>query len=582
MLSLRTDQRGLFESDHLWLDHVGRNSFYGFLAKQRGELFKDEEFAELYSRDWGRPSVPPSLLATALLLQIHDRVSDEEARQRAAFDLRWKVALGLEVEERPFAKSTLQLFRAQLILHEKVRLPFERSLELARRRGFLRPERKLRLALDTTAVLGQGAIKDTFNLLADGNTKLIRELAQQAGQKPQRWAEKRGWSRYFGSSIKGEAELDWSDSAQRNQFLKGLVEDAERLLELARQARGRAAEGSRAERRLLAASQLLGQLLLQDVERKADGDVSIRRGTSGERIPSVHDPEMRHGRKSGTVRFDGHKLGLAVDTQDQLITAVDIMAGSAKDDEDALALVSESATVTGLDVEQVLADTAYGSGENRHQFQALGIDLVAKAPRRPEQGFFSKHRFEIDFEAMSCRCPAGQITRNLVHPNTRRRSFRFPAETCGACPLRAECYSPRSHRGREVTVHPQEQLLAQARARQRSPGFQQLWRHRQVVEHRVARLVQLGMRQARYRGRQKTLFQALLTAAVANLTLVAAGVGPRTEVSGPSSPNRPLRQVSGLVSTALTRLLNALLLSSGTIHAQPSAFFPKVAFRPSF
>src|SRR5579859_6558414 len=170
MLSLRTDQRGLFEADHLWLDHVGRNTFYGFLASQRGELFKDEEFAELYSRDWGRPSVPPSLLATALLLQIHDRVSDEEARQRAAFDLRWKVALGLEVEARPFAKSTLQLFRAQLILHEKMRLPFERSLELARRRGFLKPERKLRLALDTTAVLGQGAIKDTYNLLADGNT----------------------------------------------------------------------------------------------------------------------------------------------------------------------------------------------------------------------------------------------------------------------------------------------------------------------------------------------------------------------------------------------------------------------------
>jgi transposase len=582
MLSLRTDQRGLFESDHLWLDHVGRNSFYGFLANQRGELFKDEEFAELYSRDWGRPSVPPSLLATALLLQIHDRVSDEEARQRAAFDLRWKVALGLEVEERPFAKSTLQLFRAQLILHEKMRLPFERSLELARRRGFLKAERKLRLALDTTAVLGQGAIRDTFNLLADGNTKLIRELAQQEGQKPQRWAEKRGWSRYFGSSIKGEAEVEWSDPEQRNQFLKGLVEDAERLLELARQARARVPQGSRAERRLLAASQLLGQLLLQDVERKPDGEVSIRRGTSAQRIPSVHDPEMRHGRKSGTVRFDGHKLALAVDTEEQLITAVDVMAGSAKDDEDALQLVEASSQASGLKVEQVLADTAYGSAENRLQFQALGVDLVAKTPKRAEHGFFSKDRFEIDQEAMSCRCPAGQLTHNLVHQNTRKRSFRFPAQTCAACPLRAECYSLHSHRGREVTVHPQEQLLAQARARQRSPGFQQLWRHRQAVEHRVARLVQLGMRQARYRGRRKTLFQALLTAAVANLTLVAASVGPRTELSGPWSRHRSLRQISGAVSTALTRLSSALLSRFGTSRAQPSGFFLKAAFRPDF
>ncbi len=582
MLSLRTDQRGLFESDHLWLDHVGRNTFYGFLASQRGQLFKDEEFAELYSHDWGRPSVPPSLLATALLLQIHDRVSDEEARQRAAFDVRWKVALGLEVEERPFAKSTLQLFRAQLILHEKMRLPFERSLDMARRRGFLKAEKKLRLALDTTVVLGQGAIKDTYNLLADGNTKLIRELAQQDGQKPQRWAEKRGWARYFGTSIKGQAELDWSDPGQRNQFLKGLVEDAEQLLELARQARSRVPEGSRAERRLLAASQLLSQLLLQDVERKTEGEVSVRRGTSGERIPSVHDPEMRHGRKSGTVRFDGHKLGLAVDTEDQLITAVDIMAGSAKDDEDALELVTESKQVTGLEVKQVLADAAYGSAENRLNFQSLGVDLVAKAPRRAEHGFFSKDRFEIDLETKSCRCPAGQVTHNLVMKTTLQPRFRFSAQTCAACPLRAQCYSPRSPRGRDVTLHRHEQLLAQARARQRSPGFQKLWRHRQVVEHRIARLVQLGMRQARYRGRQKTLFQALLTAAVANITLVATSSGPGNRMSAPRRRKGSLHEVPGVVSTAFKRLSSAMLLRLVTGHARSSGFFLKLAFRPDF
>jgi transposase len=193
-------------------------------------------------------------------------------------------------------------------------LPFERSLELARRRGFLKPERKLKLALDTTAVLGQGAVKDTYNLLGDGIRKLIWELAQQERQKPERWAEKRGLEGYLGSSLKGAAELDWSDQRQREAFLGRLVADAERLLELAREARNRIEEGSRAERRLLAASQLLSQLLLQDVERKPEGGVGIRQGTSGDRIPSVHDPEMRHGRKSERLRFDGHKLALAVDS----------------------------------------------------------------------------------------------------------------------------------------------------------------------------------------------------------------------------------------------------------------------------
>jgi hypothetical protein len=102
------------------------------------------------------------------------------------------------------------------------------------------------------------------------------------------------------------------------------VADAEKLLELAREARSKLEEGSREERRLLAASQLLSQLLLQDVERK-EGKVQIRRGTSAERVPSVHEPEIRHGRKSASKRFDGHRLGLAVDTDDQLITAVDVI-----------------------------------------------------------------------------------------------------------------------------------------------------------------------------------------------------------------------------------------------------------------
>ena len=122
----------LWEADRLYLDHVGRESFYGLLASLRGQLFRDADFAEFYCADNGRDSVPPSLLATALLLQSHDKVSDAEAKARADFDLRWKVALGIETEDRPFAKSTLQVFRAQLILHDKVGEVFESSLRLAR------------------------------------------------------------------------------------------------------------------------------------------------------------------------------------------------------------------------------------------------------------------------------------------------------------------------------------------------------------------------------------------------------------------------------------------------------------------
>ena len=199
MLGKRSDQWGLFEADNLYLDFVGRQSFYGFLASQRGQLFRDEEFVSLYCANNGRNSVPPSLLANALLLQTHDRISDEEAKERADFDLRWKVALGIGIQDRPFAKSTLQVFRAQLILHEKVMAVFQKSLTFARQTGYLK-NRKIKAVLDTSNILGRGAVKDTYNLLADGIVKLIRVLASLDGTKPEDWAQTHELSRYYGNS----------------------------------------------------------------------------------------------------------------------------------------------------------------------------------------------------------------------------------------------------------------------------------------------------------------------------------------------------------------------------------------------
>ena len=150
MLGKRSAQLGLLEADKLYIDHVGRGSFYGFPALKRGQLFRDEDFAGLYCPDNGRDSVPPSLLGTALLLQTYDRVSDEEARQRAKFDIRWKVALGIEIDSNPFAKSTLQLFRARLLIHRQIGEIFKRSLSFAREEGYLKG-RRMKAALDTSS-----------------------------------------------------------------------------------------------------------------------------------------------------------------------------------------------------------------------------------------------------------------------------------------------------------------------------------------------------------------------------------------------------------------------------------------------
>jgi transposase len=553
MLGKRGPQRGLFEADTAYGAFVGRDSFYGWLASQRGELFRDEQFAGLYVLDNGRPSVPPSLLAVALVLQTYDGVSDDEAKQRADYDLRWKVALGVELDARPFAKSTLQEFRAQLIVHEEQAAIFQASLEEAKRRGNFRTKsgdkRKLKVALDTTNILGRGAVKDTYNLLGDGILKLARVLATLSGQPLEAWAEAQGYGRYVGqTSLKGTAEIDWSDAEQRRRFLGEIVADADRLLEQARVARTGLEAGSPAEAALLEAAGLLSRVLVQDVERREDGP-AIKDGVAKDRLLSVHDPEMRHGRKSASKRFDGHKAAVAVDTDEPLIVAVAVLAGNAPDAEGALALIEQTEANTGCAVDETMGDCAYGSGETRQAFAAAGRTLVAKVPNPSNQGCFPKTVFVLDLEASSATCPAGQTTQEFKASPTGGGQFRFAATVCADCPLRAQCV--RGVGGRTVTLHPQERLLQEARALQASPAFAEYRRRRQRVEHRIARLVQLGIRQARDVGTPKVRFQLLMAAAVANLTYLAASA---TQPSGPDSPALGLlAALLGLFLLALSR-----------------------------
>ena len=331
--------------------------------------------------------------------------------------------------------------------------------------------------------------------------------------------------------MKGDACIDWDD--KKAALLGRIVGDADRLLKLSRRTQGLLDEDSTERQRIVEASELLGQLLLQDVERTEEG-VGLKEGVSRDRIVSVHDPEMRHGHKSSSNRFDGHKASVAVDTDSQVITAVDVLPGNASDNVGALELVERSEEGTVSAVEETIGDAAYGDGGTRQAFADAGRTLIAKLPRRPDSKRFPKEDFEIDLESGTCTCPAGHTTSKLYRMGTRTdrtgrthqlRAFWFDAAVCGACPLKERCVGSGKGSGRTVRLHPQEAMLQWARALQKSEGYAEYRQRRVVVEHRLARLVQLGVRQARYFGRTKTLFQLLMAATVANLTLVAGKVG---------------------------------------------------------
>ena len=101
----------------------------------------------------------------------------------------------------------------------------------------------MKVAVDTTYILGRGAVKDTYNLQADGIVQVVRALSDLDGTRPEEWALRHGLELYFGSSVKGEAEIDWDNQKERQALLQKIVADADLVLELARQGPGSVPRG---------------------------------------------------------------------------------------------------------------------------------------------------------------------------------------------------------------------------------------------------------------------------------------------------------------------------------------------------
>ncbi len=583
MFRARDPQRALFSARNQYQGLLKPGSFYALLAELGEQLFDDYKFAFLYCDDNGRPCVPPGQMFTLLLLQMHDGCSDEESIERARCDIRWAAALDLELGSTFCGRSTLQEFRAKVLLNAVAEEQFKAVLGLARKRGLLKGA--LQVALDTTPILGRGAVQDTYNLIATGIRKLGGVIARIEKVSPEYWAGLHDFQRYWDeTSLKGEAGIDWSDDSQRRVFLNSLVADAQRILLLADNLAKSAVKDDAAK--IEEASALLRRLITQDTEPEppkktttkdsgvemaelivADSPepaeqkgtagqgkesgptgaprpsepsthllgqmLQIRQGTATDRVISVHDPEMRHGRKSSSKRFDGHKLSVAVDTATKLTLAVEILAGNAGDSQGALELVKQAEANTGLQVRKAIGDCAYGDGPTRQAFEQGGVELSAKVPASPSKDLFPKSRFTLDLTDMIATCPAGQTTAEYDHARLHgevTRRFRFDTSTCGRCPHKVACLRANDKqrgRGRTVLLNVHEELIQRARSHQASPAFREDIKARQSVEHGLARLTQLGIRQARYFGRARTKYQALMIAMIANLIKIERSPLPR-------------------------------------------------------
>lgn len=163
-----------------------------------------------------------------------------------------------------------------------------------------------------------------------------------------------------------------------------------------------------------------------------------------------------------------------------ILAFVDAVAKNAmrrREYERSLQMVEQAEANADVEVEEAVGDCAYGDGGTRRTFAEAGRKLVAKMAGRRTGTQLPKEDFRLDLEAMSCVCPTGQRTRDVVSissgkrygaPGVPLRAFRFDAAVCDVCPLRSSCMRARFGKGRLVMIHPQEALLQEARAFQQS------------------------------------------------------------------------------------------------------------------
>jgi transposase len=487
---------------------IRRAKLFVFLRQQRHVLFDaafQQELAATYQESpLGQPPLPPAQLALALLLQAYTGVSDDEVIEATTMDRRWQLVLDcLDAEQSPFSKGTLVGFRQRLIAAELDRRLIERTVACYTAIHGAPSSRQLRAALDSSPLWGAGRVEDTYNLLGHALRKAVGVLAAQQGRELAAVATEAGADLLTGSSLKAALDRNWDDAGDRASALAEVLAVLDRVEAwLAPQAHATAT----------AALAVAQQVRDQDVEQAATGTPVLRRGVAKERRISVEDGAMRHGRKSRSVRVDGYKRHAVHDLDTDLIRAVGITPANRPEAEVTDAILADLAQ-QAVQLAELHIDRGYLSSPLVRDRPA---DLVVYCKAWPVRNGprFTKQAFSLDWEAGTLTCPAQQTM-----PFRSGATVRFPEAMCAACPLRAACTT--SSRGRSVSMHPDERLLAEFRQRQATPAGRAKLRERVAVEHSLAHLGHWQGKRARYVGERKNLFDLRRVAVVHNLHVLA-------------------------------------------------------------
>lgn len=257
---------------------------------------------------------------------------------------------------------------------------------------------------------------------------------------------------------------------------------------------------------------------------RAQADLA-RLEESGETQLSLTDPDARLLVKNGQG-IAGYNVQIAVDGKHNLIVASEVVNDSS-DVGQLYAMASAAKEALDVKTLQALADEGYYSSLELKACEDNGITAYVPVTegngRLENEGRFSLKDFSYDGVTDAYHCPAGQLLHRTAGRSWENTSGRIEIcyagrkASCGACPLKARCLSPKAVT-RTIRRWEHEDVLDRHRARMQGAG--ELMRRRSgIVEHPFGTLkCRAGYRHFLVRGFNKVRGEWSLMALCYNFT----------------------------------------------------------------
>lgn len=500
-----------------------KGNTYMIIRDELGNIFADEQFAELYSTR-GQPGLVPWRLALVTVMQFMENLSDRQAAEAVRARIDWKYALGLELTDKGFHYSVLSEFRGRLVEGKAEQKLLDEILCRLQEKKLLKTAQQ---RTDSTHVIA--AVRNMNRLETVGET-LRMTLNSLAVLDPEwlRQQVKPEWYERYGARM--DAYRLPKKKQEQEALAKIIGRDGLDLLSAidARQSPDWLQE--------VPAVKHLRQVWEHQYETTETG-IRWRKASQGpsaaERSNSPYDTEAKYSIK-GATRWFGYKVHLTetcLSEELHLITNVETTAATVQDSE-VTEEIHQALAYRNLLPTEHLVDSGYVNANLLLESpQTYGVHLIGPIQEDTSWQALAKQgydlsQFQIDWQARTVTCPQGKASRKWTPYTEPDKApvvlVSFSSQDCHVCSARKLC--TRSKRGRILKLRSQAKhaLIQASRKLQRTEEWKKRYKLRSGVEGAISQGVRkFGLRRSRYIGLAKTHLQHIAMAAAANLVRTA-------------------------------------------------------------